>query len=425
MKKNNPALKFYLKATAWSTVLLMSLAFVFVPLMPTILGLTGFQSFFGITFTGETEKTYVNVLLMGLDKEETRSDVMMIAQLNLVNNGINILQIPRDTYINNKRYDKKINSAYGEGGPENSIKEIQTILDIDIDKYAIVTTSGFRDVIDAVGGVYYDVPQDMDYDDPYQDLHIHLKKGYQLLDGDKAEQYVRCRSIYSTGDIGRVEAQSGFIKEAIRQIIEKYQGESDVDTEKLITELGDMVDTNFEFAEIIKYAPFLLNINMDNVNIMMIDGVPEYRNGISYFIANDKKNAQIIREYFTPDISEADLSEIKARDDALGKNYISGKTVDAPEVLIHPSEINVYILDYSGTDGENLSETQAKLESLEYKVVGSVVAKTTTADKTYCIGNPESQLSSKVAQSLGIEDYYVNPDFNNDADVVIILGKEE
>ena len=425
MKKNNPVLKFYLKATAWSTVLLMSLAFVFVPLMPTILGLTGFQSFFGITFTGETEKTYVNVLLMGLDKEETRSDVMMIAQLNLVNNGINILQIPRDTYINNKRYDKKINSAYGEGGPENSIKEIQTILDIDIDKYAIVTTSGFRDVIDAVGGVYYDVPQDMDYDDPYQDLHIHLKKGYQLLDGDKAEQYVRCRSIYSTGDIGRVEAQSGFIKEAIRQIIEKYQGESDVDTEKLITELGDMVDTNFEFAEIIKYAPFLLNINMDNVNIMMIDGVPEYRNGISYFIANNKKNAQIIREYFTPDISEADLSEIKARDDALGKNYTSGKTVDAPEVLIHPSEINVYILDYSGTDGENLSETQAMLESLEYKVVGSVVAKTTTADKTYCIGNPGSQLSSKVAQSLGIEDYYVNPDFNNDADVVIILGKEE
>lgn len=425
MKKSNPALRLYLKATAWFTALLMSLAVVFVPLMPTILELMGFQTFFGITFTGETEKSYVNVLLMGLDKEETRSDVMMIAQLNLINNGINILQIPRDTYINNKRSDKKINSAYGAGGPEKSIEEIQTILDIEIDKYAIVTTSGFRDVIDAVGGVYYDVPQNMDYDDDLQDLHIHLKAGYQLLDGDKAEQYVRCRSIYVTGDIGRVEAQSGFIKEAIRQIIERNQYESDVNTEELISKLGDMVDTNFEFAEIIKYAPFLLNINMDNVNIMMIEGVPEYRNNISYFIADNKKNQQIIREYFTPDISEADLSEIKARDDALGKNYTSGKTVDAPVSHINPSEVNVYILDYSGSGGKALSEISDKLKSGGYTVAGSAVAKTATADKTYCVGNPESQLSSMVAESLGLEDYYINPDFNNDADVVIILGKEE
>ena len=200
MKQTNPLLKYYLKATAWFLALFASLAIVFVPIMPTVLNLLGHSSFLGISFSGNTEPTFVNVLVMGLDKEETRSDVMMIAQLNLDTNSVNVLQIPRDTYVTNKRNDRKINSAYGSGGAATSIKEVKTLVDIDLEKYAVVTTSGFRDVIDAVGGIYYDIPQDMNYDDPLQDLHIHLKKGYQLLDGDKAEQYVRCRYIYPTGD---------------------------------------------------------------------------------------------------------------------------------------------------------------------------------------------------------------------------------
>lgn len=425
MKLKNPAFRIYLKATAWFTALFASIAFVFVPLMPTVLDLMGFQSFFGITFTGETERAYINVLMMGLDKEETRSDVMMVAQLNLESNSVNVLQIPRDTYINNKRYDKKINSAYGAGGPEKSIEELQTLVDIDIDKYAIVTTSGFRDVIDAVGGIYYDVPQDMNYDDPIQDLHIHLKAGYQLLDGDKAEQYVRCRYIYPTGDLGRVEAQSEFLKEAFKQITERYKSGDDVDTQRLITTLGDMVDTNFTLAEMLKYAPYLLSVNMDHLNIMMLEGKAQYRNGVSYFMADSKKNAQLVREYFTPDISEADLSEIKARDEALGNSYTEQLTVDAPASNISPSDINVYIYDYSATDGASLREAEKSLKDAGYKVVGSVTAKTATADKTYCVSGQQTMLSANVASSLGLEYYYLNPDYANEADVILILGKEE
>ena len=425
MKFLSPALQLYIKATAWFTAIFASIAIVFMPLVPTLLSLMGFQSFFGITFSGETERTYVNVLMMGLDKEETRSDVMMIAQLNLESNSINVLQIPRDTYIQNKRYDKKINSAYGAGGPEKSIQEVQTLVDIDIDKYAIVTTAGFRDVIDAVGGIYYDIPQDMNYDDPLQDLHIHLKAGYQLLDGDKAEQYVRCRYIYPTGDLGRVEAQSDFLKEAFKQITERYKSGDDVDTQRLITTLGDMVDTNFTLAEMLKYAPYLLSVNMDHLNIMMLEGRPEYRNHVSYFIADKAKNQKLVREYFTPEISEADLSEIKARDEALGSAYTEHLTSDAPIANIEASEINVYVYDYSGTDGAKGEEASKKLKKAGYKVVGSVVAKTATADKTYCVSSQQSQLSSAVAASLSLEHYYLNPDYSDEADVILILGKED
>ncbi len=425
MKQTNPLLKYYLKATAWFLALFASLAIVFVPIMPTILNLMGHSSFLGIGFSGDTESTYVNVLVMGLDKEETRSDVMMIAQLNLDTNSVNVLQIPRDTYVSNKRNDRKINSAYGSGGPPAPIKEVKTLVDIDLEKYAVVTTSGFRDVIDAVGGIYYDIPQDMNYDDPLQDLHINLQKGYQLLDGDKAEQYVRCRYIYPTGDIGRVEAQSDFLKEAFSQITERYKSGDNINTQKLITTFGDMIDTNFTLEEMLKYAPYLLNVDMQNLNIMMLAGEPQYRNGASYFIADSEKNKQIIRDYFTPATSEADLSEIKARDEALGKNYTEHLTIDAPVTNIAPSEINVFIYDYSSTGGKALNEATDELQSFGYNIVGSVVASTAVADKTYCVSSWQSQLSSLVAKSLNLEHYHINPDYANQADVVLILGKED
>jgi len=168
MFTSGTATKIYLKCTALFTAVMASLTIVFAPLISTIMGLMGFQTFFGIEFTGETEKSYVNVLLMGVDESETLSDVMMVAQLNMVTNSVNILQIPRDTYIDNRRSDKKLNSAFGAGGATKTINELQTVIDIDIDDYVLVTTSGFRDVIDAVGGIYYDVPEDMKYNDPLQ-----------------------------------------------------------------------------------------------------------------------------------------------------------------------------------------------------------------------------------------------------------------
>jgi len=424
MRSTNTAFKLYLKTTALFTAIFLSVAVVFVPIAPTVMSLMGVQSFLGITFSGQTEKTCLNVLLMGLDKGETRTDVMMLAQLNLENNGINILQIPRDTYINNNRYDKKINSAYGAGGPENSIKELQTIIDVEIDKYATVTTSGFRDLIDAVGGVYYDVPVDMNYDDPIQDLHIHLKKGYQLLDGDKAEQFVRCRSIYQTGDLGRIEAQSGFIEESIKQIIERNKS-GEADTENLLRTIGEMVDTNFTLEEMLKYAPFLLNLNYNNINIMMLEGVAQYRNRISYFIADDEKNAQLIKEYFTPNISEADLSEIKVRDEALGNSVVEYPVSDALPSSVSASQVSVYILDYSLTDGAELEKAKTKLSELGYNVVGGISSKTAYSDKTYCVSSEDTQLSSKLASDLGMENYYINSDYANDADVILLIGKDE
>lgn len=416
-------LKYYLKTTMLFVIILSIIAFSFVPIMPSVLDLMGHSSFLGITFTGETEKSHINVLLMGLDADQTRSDVMMIAQFNFENSSINILQIPRDTYIKNKRSDKKLNSAYGAGGVNKTIEEINTIFDIEIDKYAIVTTSGFRDLIDAVGGIYYDVPQDMNYDDDLQDLHIHLKKGYQLLDGDKAEQYVRCRYIYPTGDLGRIEAQSSFLKEAIAQIISRNKSGGG-ETRNLIESLGSMMDTNFTLTEMLKYSPYLLNVDTDNVNIMMAKGIAEYRGGGSYFIADKEENKLLIEEYFTPNSETTDLSEVKARDDAIGKASTQYHVSQSPSINKLPSQISVYILDYSQTNSKALARYTERLNELGYNVVGSLVSKTAFCDKTYVISSPKNPSSPKVSLDLGISNYYLNPDYSSDADVILLIGKD-
>lgn len=418
------AFKVYLKCTALITAILASLVFVFAPIVPTIMNLMGMNSFLGIEFTGETEKTYVNILLMGVDKSETLSDVMMIAQLNMVDNTINILQIPRDTYIKNRRSDKKLNSAFGAGGPKKTIEELSTVVDIEIDEYIVITTSGFRDVIDAVGGVYYTVPTDMNYDDDLQDLHIHLKKGYQLLDGSKAEQLVRFRDGYEMGDLDRINVQSGFIKEAIRQITEKYSTYEDDELRNLVSTVSNMVTTSFSFSEMLKYAPYVFAIDMNSVNIMRLEGAAEYRGGGSYFFPDHAKNEKLIFEYFSPDISEADLSEIRARDEAIGKASEEKKVSEAGVINTPNKDINVYVMDYSGTDGESLGKVRKFLQNKGYNVVGVIEARTCNSEKSYSICKGGSDLSAKLSLDLGLDTYHVNPQLQSDADVVVIIGKD-
>jgi sugar/nucleoside kinase (ribokinase family) len=89
-----------------------------------------------------------------------------------------------------------------------------------------MSTGAFARAVDAIGGVEADVPFDMHYDDPAQGLHIHLEKGRQRLDGKAAEQFLRYRSGYATGDLGRVDARSGFLRTVLSQVKEKMTAAS-------------------------------------------------------------------------------------------------------------------------------------------------------------------------------------------------------
>lgn len=248
----------------------------------------------------------INVLIVGLDKSESLTDTIMVASYDLDNGIVNILSVPRDTrmYIGS-RY-QKINAAYSvskqgkKNGVNGTIEAVTRLTSIPINYYVEFTVGAFRECVDALGGVEFDVPQNMNYDDPAQDLHIHLQKGQQHLDGDKAEQLVRFRR-YTMGDIDRVAVQQSFLKELARQKL----------TPEIITKLPDLFNavrenlrTNFTLTDIMTYALNIADLSSENINMYSLPGSANGTDyGSSYWIADMNGLSSIIRDTFGYDPS--------------------------------------------------------------------------------------------------------------------------
>lgn len=258
----------------------------------------------------------VNVLLLGVDKEGLRTDTIIVASFDTEDNTVNMLSIPRDTrmYVGS-RY-QKINAAHALSkkngkiiGPEGSIEAVTRLTGIPINYYIEFSFDAFRDTVDALGGVYFDVPQNMNYEDPVQDLYIHLKKGYQLLDGDKAEQLVRFRR-YPQGDIKRVEVQQAFIKAVAEQ---KLNASIIGKIPELYKSLTKNVKTNATLGDITKYANKLLKLDLNNLTMYELPGnYSEGQFSASYWLANMKEVRILVETVFGYDTSDVTLDKAKA-----------------------------------------------------------------------------------------------------------------
>lgn len=230
----------------------------------------------------------------GVDKGGALSDVIIVASFDKINNTVNSLSIPRDTYVEVpkeyrdelKSYNKympsggiKINAVHsyaGEYGNEYLSRQIETLLDIHIDYYFEINLDAFTDIVDAIGGVEIDVPYNMYYRDPLQKLNINIKKGRQVLDGKTAQGFVRFRQ-YKTGDIQRIEAQKQFLKAFVSKI-------TDTDTilknlPEFITLFFENVTTNMTIKDALDYAPYIKNISPDKITMETLpgDGKTPYR----------------------------------------------------------------------------------------------------------------------------------------------------
>ncbi len=240
---------------------------------------------------GDGIETFV---VAGVDEEGYRTDLILLCQTNRKENTVRILQIPRDTWVDNKRNDKKINSAYYSGF-DVLAEEIYQITGVRPEHSVMVSFAAFRDIIDAAGGVTVNVPMDMHYEDPYQDLLIDLKKGKQKLDGEHAEMYMRYRSGYTTGDIGRLSAQQ-----------ELYQGIAD----KLLTPWGLLrmpavsfavkrhTTTDMSGGKMSSLLRDMVVIGKDNVEILTLPGEGKYIGGGSYFAHYPGQTKKMMQEHF-------------------------------------------------------------------------------------------------------------------------------
>ena len=255
-----------------------------------------------------------NVLITGVDEQESLTDVIMVASYISTTGEINLLSIPRDTYISFKGDDltalrninrgapsyMKMNSVYAytkKSGMSFLQSSVESMLGIKIDYYVKVDLDAFVSIVDAVGGIYFDVPEGgLRYSDPTQDLYINLKEGRQLLDGKQAEGLVRFRKGYAAQDLKRVEVQQQFIKEFITQVLDK---------ETLMSNLGDIilnlikyVETDFDVADVPKYLTVIPNIDTNKMNTATLPGTSQTIDGLSYYVMDSEATNEIIDRFF-------------------------------------------------------------------------------------------------------------------------------
>lgn len=243
----------------------------------------------------------INILVLGLDEEGERSDVILLLNYNPDVGSINILSVARDTRVRARGKRVKINALIGLGGEKLITGKVEELTGLKVDYYITLDFIGFRKIIDTLGGVEVDVPFDMDYDDPEQNLHIHLKKGRQVLNGIQAEHFARYRKGntsnegYSDGDLGRIKAQQQLIKALIDQKAKlKYLHK--VDDVYFI--LQKHMKSNIELYDIQYYMKKFMNNGCDSIRTFTIPGESAYIGGISYFVYDREKLKQIIEENF-------------------------------------------------------------------------------------------------------------------------------
>lgn len=233
---------------------------------------------------------YYTFLFAGIDDVSMSTDVLMLVSLDTKNGAVDVVQIPRDTFVNktvlgyknitrvnsiftveyNYHRNQGVSATNARKFAMTTLKEtLEESLCVKIDEYVLTDTSAFVEIIDAFGGIYYDVPQDMYYEDPEQDLYIDLKAGYQHLDGAACEGLIRYRSGYATGDIGRVELREDFLVEAFRQVKENVGVGNMV---RLIPTFFSKIKTSMSMNDMIAYTKEAYKVDAENIDVRTIGG---------------------------------------------------------------------------------------------------------------------------------------------------------
>ncbi|MDR2665157.1 MAG: LCP family protein [Oscillospiraceae bacterium] len=236
-------------------------------------------------------------LVLGMDDGNGNTDTFMTATLDTVNYTLNVVNIPRDTLVNVPWNVKKINSIYANRKIEGAIDGLADILGYEVDKYAIVDMKAFKALVDAIGGIDYNVPRNMNYDDPAQDLHIHFSKGMQHLSGKQALEVVRFRS-YAEADIGRIRTQQDLLMTAAKQILASKNSIKVLDIANIFI---NYVKTDMTLQNIIWLASELYKLDSENITFTTMPGnYIDQVNGDSYVTIYVDEWIELINEKLNP-----------------------------------------------------------------------------------------------------------------------------
>lgn len=246
-------------------------------------------------FEAFSDKNRVNVLLLGVNGNLT--DTIMLASFDTDAKHVDLISVPRDTYYHRDGYnsegENKINAAYRKD-PVNTAKAVsEVLLGMPINYYVVLDYDGVAKIVDSMGGVPMDIKFDMKYNDPYDTppLKINIKKGYQVLDGKTAVQFLRYRKGYVEGDIGRVKAQQEFMKSAFKQCL-------GFELPKIAKTVFENVKSDINIGTALKLAKNASGISAEDIETYMIPATP-LPDPPYYVIPNSEGIAEMINKIYS------------------------------------------------------------------------------------------------------------------------------
>lgn len=360
--------------------------------------------------TSASSNSAVNILLLGTDigdpkqvdnRSIKRTDTIMVLNYNPENKYLRVISVPRDTLIEVDGRNAKINAAYAIGGYPKIKSEVEHLLNINVNYIAKVDYNAFREIIDAIGGVEMKIDRNMVYDDDAQNLHINFKAGETVtLDGKKAEEFFRWRknndgSGLANGDLDRIENQHKFISKVFDKCTSPLML---FRVPKIMSALGDNIETNMSPTEIIGYGLKFMNLKRENIIMSTLNGTPKTIKGESYLIVDKNNNSDLLNKL--PSSSPSNNVSINTSKD----------------------DIKIKVLNATKINGL-ASKAKSQLNDSGYTKIDT--GNTELSDKSIILSNDNDKLKM-VKQDLNIKDSDKkenNAEYNQ-YDVIIILGKD-
>ena len=250
-------------------------------------------------------KSTVVILALGEDdtsrtdkKPRGLSDTIILMRADFTNKHVAAISIPRDTRIHLDGYagECKINASHVYGGPTLTALAVEQLVGVKPEYYIKTNLKGFRKCVDILGGVEIDVEKNMRYNDNWGNLHINLKKGRQLLNGEQAMGYVRFRHD-AMGDLTRIERQQKFLKALTQKALAPMNLPK---LPRLMNAMIQNVDTDMTARDLLALAKLAEGMDLSTVNMAMLPGTPETIGGISYWIADPEQSAKVVSDVFFP-----------------------------------------------------------------------------------------------------------------------------
>ena len=243
-------------------------------------------------------------LIAGKDRAAGLTDTVLVGMMDTKNHTMRFVSIPRDTAVNISWSPKKINQYYpaaenqGRDGVTALVEGVEKLIGYRVDCYAVFDVEVFVELVDTMGGVWFDVPIDMNYDDPGQDLYIHVSKGYQKLNGYDTMCVFRFRHTYVNGDIGRLDVQHALLKSVASQMLSLGNIPN---LRKLVDIVEKNVITNLSAGNIMFFVQEFLKMNEDDI---VFDTAPgNYggeMNGLSYVFLYLDEWLTYVNDYLNP-----------------------------------------------------------------------------------------------------------------------------